>query len=293
VIVAIDLGGTKVAGALVTGRGAIRHRLTEAVDRRSSTAVVRQMERLARLLSAEAADVSGVGIAVPGLVRPNGRVWAPNLPGWRSVPLAALMRRALRLPVVVESDRNAAVLGESWRGAARGKRDVVVVMLGTGIGAGLLSGGAIVRGAHELSGCAGWQVVSDRIDRRARRVGALEALAAGPALARRRAGGRQRDARELAEAARSGDRRARKMFVDAGELLGRGVANIISLLNPEVVVLSGGLMEAADLFLPALRRVALASAQPLAAAKTRIVVSRLGADANLLGAAWIALGDRP
>jgi glucokinase len=289
VIVAIDLGGTKIAAAIVTERGAIRQRLTEPVDRRSSTAVVRQVLRVARRLKDEAdSKVSLVGIAVPGLVRPDGRVWAPNLPGWRSVPLASLVRPALGVPVVVESDRNAAVLGESWKGAARGKRDVVVLMLGTGIGAGILSGGRIVRGAHELSGCAGWQVVTDRADARARRVGALESLAAGPALARH---GRASEARDLASAARRGNRRARKLFADAAVLLGRGVGNIISLLNPEVVVLSGGLMEAADLFVPSLRRVALASAQPLAARKTRIVVSSLGADANLLGAARVAMNQ--
>ena len=291
-IVAIDLGGSKVAGALVTARGRIRGRVVEPLDRRSSTAIVRQVHRIARRLLDEAGSAGGIGIAVPGLVRPNGRVWAPNLPGWRSVPLASRLRRLLGVPVVVESDRNAAVLGESWKGAARGRHDVVVLMIGTGIGAGILSGGRIVRGAHELSGCAGWQVVTDDVDARARRVGALEALAAGPAIARH---ARVRDTRELATAARRGDRRARKSFAHAGALLGRAVANIVSLLNPEVIVLSGGLTDAANLFLPSLRHVALTSSQPLAASRTRIAVSRLGADANLLGAArvvWDRLEDR-
>lgn len=290
-VIAIDLGGTKIAGALVSERGAIRQRIVEPVDRASASAVVRQVQRIATKLKDDGGPgVSAMGIAVPGLVRPSGRVWAPNLPGWRSVPLASLLRRHLGMPVVAESDRNAAVLGESWKGAARGRRDVVVLMLGTGIGAGILSGGRIVRGAHELSGCAGWLVVTDRGDARTRRVGALEALAAGPALARQ---GRAAEARDLANAAGRGSRRARALFANAGALLGRGVANIISLLDPEVVVLTGGLTDAARLFLPTLRRVVLSSAQPLAARRTRIVVSRLGADANLLGAARAALDMNP
>src|ERR1043166_5623375 len=102
---------------------------------------------------------AAAAVAVPGLVRPNGTVWAPNLPGWNALPLASRLRQSLGLPVVVESDRNAAVVGDCWRGAARGKSDVIVLMIGTGIGAGILSGGRIVRGAHELSGCAGWLTV--------------------------------------------------------------------------------------------------------------------------------------
>ena len=107
---------------------------------------------------------------MPGLVRRDGTVWAPNLPGWKRMALARRLKGALGVPVMVESDRNAAVLGKTWRGAARGKSDVIVLMLGTGIGAGILSGGRLVRGAHELAGCAGWMVVTDEygVEARAR-----------------------------------------------------------------------------------------------------------------------------
>ena len=92
-----------------------------------------------------------VAVAVPGLVRPDGTVWAPNLPGWEQIPLAKNLASALGIPVQVESDRNAAILGECWVGAARGKSDAIALMIGTGIGAGILSGGHIIRGAHQLS----------------------------------------------------------------------------------------------------------------------------------------------
>jgi glucokinase len=281
--IAVDLGGTKVAVAAVSANGKIRARKTEPVDTSSTDAPVEQIVRLVRQVDGE---FTAMGVAVPGLVRRNGTVWAPNLPGWDAVPLARTLRKRLRVPILVESDRNAAVLGEAWRGAARGKSDVIVLIVGTGIGAGILSGGRIIRGAHELSGCAGWMVVTDHQNEFARQCGSLESLTAGPALVR---SGRA-PAEQLADAARRGNSQAKQLFTRAGVLLGRAVANLISLFDPEVIVLGGGLAGAADLFLDDLKRVARETAQPLAAPQVEITVSSLGHDANLLGAARLALG---
>lgn len=288
-VLAVDLGGTKVACAIVDTGGRIVGRRAEPVDTRAQIAPVKQIARVAQQLAAEAGGFHAAGIAVPGLVRRNGRVWAPNLPGWNSVPLARLLQRNIGVPIVVESDRNAAVLGETWRGAARGKSDVVVLIVGTGIGAGILAGGRLLRGAHELSGCAGWMVITEADRKLFRKIGTLEALAAGPALAR--AAKRKLTAIELADAARTGDRRARELFEQAGRRLGLAVANIINLFDPEVVVLGGGMAAAADLFYDELRRIALERAQPLAARQVRIAVSKLGGDANLLGMAKLALEE--
>lgn len=276
-VIAIDLGGTKVAAAAVDGRGKLRGRVEEPVNKSSQSTPVDQMVRLVKAIGGGDA----VGVAVPGLVRSNGTVWAPNLPEWNAVPLGRLLRKRLRVPIVVESDRNAAVLGETWRGAARGKRDVIVLMIGTGIGAGILSDGRLIRGAHELSGCAGWMVVTEETNDRTAQSGSLEALAAGPALSG--------DPLWLANKARNGDRGAQATFKRAGGLLGSAVANLISLFDPETIVLTGGLTNAADLFLEELTRVARLRAQPLSAPQVEIVVSKLGLEANLLGAAHLAL----
>jgi glucokinase len=276
-VIAVDLGGTKVAVAAVDERGKIRDRLEEKVDATSTDAPIDQIVRLARAIGV----TDAVGVAVPGLARRNGTVWAPNLPNWDAVPLARILKRKLRVPVIVDSDRNAAVLGEAWRGAARGKRDVVVLIVGTGIGAGILSDGRLVRGAHELSGCAGWMVVTEEVNEKTRGSGSLESLAAGPALSA--------DTAWLANKARNGDRDAQAAFKRAGSLLGSAVANLISLFDPETIVLTGGLTNAADLFLDELIRAARDRAQPLSAPKIDIVVSRLGLEANLLGAARLAL----
>jgi glucokinase len=314
---AADLGGTKLSAAVVDDRGRILARTAEPVDLSSADAPVEQICRMAAKLAAAAGvkprrgsrrrrsrSWTAVGIAVPGLVRRSGTVWAPNLPGWKRVPLARMIERRLGTPVVVESDRNAAVIGEAWRGAARGKSDVIALIVGTGIGAGIVSGGRLVRGAHELSGCAGWMVVSEEEPYEFRRVGCLEAVAAGPGVVRAvirallegsssalsRLPREKMSAQDVAEAARQGDRLARKVFERAGVFLGSGVANLISLFDPQVIVVGGGLAAAADLYFDTLRRTALERCQPLAARQVKIRVSRLGHDANLLGAARLALG---
>ncbi len=287
-VVAVDLGGTKLAAALVNGKGQVSKQMTLVVDTRSSLAPVNQIVEVAReLIRARGGkkNISGIGVAVPGLVRRDGTVWAPNLKGWRRMALAQRLKRALGLPVMVESDRNAAVLGEMWCGAARGKNDAIVLMLGTGIGAGILSGGNLVRGAHELSGCAGWMVVTETNGRTAQNVGQLESLAAGPAIAR--AAGAL-NAEDVAEAARRGDRASINIYVEAGRMLGYGVANLVSLFDPEIVVIGGGLAKASDLFLDALRKGVKERAQPIAASRVRIVTSPLGSHANLLGVARLA-----
>ncbi len=304
-VLAVDLGGTKVASALVDRKGKVLTQKSVSVDVSSTLAPVKQIVELARELAGGKrlqGKIAAMGVAVPGLVRRDGTVWAPNLSGWKRMPLARRLHHALGVPVVVESDRNAAVLGEAWRGAARGKNDAIVLMLGTGIGAGILSGGRLVRGAHELSGCAGWMVVTDQHGPATQGVGQLESLAAGPAIASaakkklaQGIGGLLKEipveaitAHEVAEAARRGDSASIEVYLEAGRLLGYGVANLVSLFDPEIVVIGGGLAKASDLFLNALRKAMKEMAQPIAAKQVRVVASRLGNKANLLGAAWAA-----
>ncbi|MGA7617338.1 MAG: ROK family protein [Thermoanaerobaculia bacterium] len=286
-VLAVDLGGTKIATAVVGSTGRLTQEHEQPVDTSSPESPIDQIVALYRDTARTKTSVTAIGIAVPGLVRRDGTVWAPNLTGWDAVPLARELRQRLRLPVAVESDRNAAVLGESWRGAARGKSDVIVLIVGTGIGAGILSGGRLVRGAHELSGCVGWMVVTDARSEEGKRVGSLEALVGGPALARA-ANLNGAGAVSVAEAARNGDEGARDVFLQGGWRLGLAVANLVSLFDPEVIVLTGGVTSAADLFLVETRRSANEYAQPLSMPEVEIVVSELGSRANLLGAARLA-----
>jgi glucokinase len=304
-VLAVDLGGTKLAVALANRNGKLSSKKSVSVNVNSSLEPVKQIVAMAQELvgtNLVGKNIAAVGVAVPGLVRRNGTVWAPNLPGWQRMPLERRLKTALCVPVVVESDRNAAVLGETWRGSARKKSDVIVLMLGTGIGAGILIGGRLVRGAHELSGCAGWMVVASEYDAQAQRVGQLESMAAGPGIAlaarkelARGIGGLLEEippesvnACEVAEAARRGDVLSIEVYLEAGRLLGYGVANLVSLFDPEIVVIGGGLARASDLFIEALRNAVKERAQPISAKQVRIVASKLGGDANLLGVARLA-----
>jgi glucokinase len=311
-VLAVDLGGTKCAAAVVNRKGRIVSERTVLVDQSSSSGPVRQIVQLAQALAAGITPKDrfvAAGVAVPGLVRPNGTVWAPNLPGWERMPLANRLSRSLRIPVVVESDRNASLFGERWRGAARGKSDAIVLMIGTGIGAGIMSGGHLVRGAHELSGCAGWLTLSLDSNSKSSATGELESLTAGPGIAnaaRRRLQGGDKSslsqfdsdkitAREVAVAARSGDQMCLSVFHHAGRWLGFGIANMVSLFDPEIVIIGGGMAAAADLYLDSLRDAMRERAQPLAAKKVKVVVSTLGDRANLFGCgrlAWQSLEIR-
>jgi glucokinase len=302
---AVDLGGTKCSAAVIDRKGRILSRRTALVNVDSPSAPISQIVGLARDLAGgknpKHAYIAA-GIAVPGLVRSNGTVWAPNLPGWQKMPLASRLRRLLGIPVLVESDRNAAVLGECWRGAARDKSDVIVLMIGTGIGAGILSGGRIIRGAHDLSGCVGWLTVTRANVPFASERGELESLAAGPAIARI---AQQRvqhgetsclaelslskiTAHDVAAAARRGDHLCLDIFTQAGRFLGYAVANLVSLFDPEIIVLGGGMAAIADLYLSSLQSTMLERAQPLAVKKVKITVSKLGETVNLLGCARLA-----
>lgn len=293
-VIAIDLGGTKLAVALVSSQAEVLHQEALPTDLSNKVACLKQVIAAARLGQEWArGKIKAIGVSVPGLVRRDFTVWAPNLPGWQRVPLARHLQAATGLPIIVESDRNASVLGEVWRGAAMGATDAAYLIVGTGIGLGILAGGRLLRGANELSGCAGWLVLG-RVtpDNSMRRLGVLEKLAAGPAIGAAGAsalGHNVTSARDVFIAARAGNRAALGIIREAATHLGIAVANIISLFNPQVVVLGGGVGEAGPILLKPLRETALRWAQPLAARSVRIVSSRLHSQAALFGVARLAL----
>ena len=287
-VLAADIGGTKVAAACIARSGKITHRCEAPTPAEGGGAVVDLVVRLLRQLPQEKA--CSIAVDVPGLAWPDGSVWAPNIRGWKRCPLGRILRRRFKLPVLVESDRNAFVVGESWRGAARHCSDVVFLIVGTGIGAGILSGGQLLRGHGELAGAVGWLAVGDAFLPRYEFTGCLEAHAAGPAIASAasRVLHRRVSAREVALMARGGNKAAREILQEAGRHLGRALANLVSTLNPEIIVIGGGVAEAGDLLLGPAREEMNRWAQPLAAKQVRVVRSRLQANAGLLGAARLA-----
>jgi glucokinase len=310
----IDVGGTKISSALFTGDGEIVARAKVPIDKDGGHKAAGQVAAIVGELETLAGEHGGrlraAALCVPGVVfRGSGLVWAPNIPGWDHYPLAervgAAREEKHRFHVLIESDRSAYVLGERWLGAAKGADDAVFLAVGTGIGAGIISGGRLIRGAGDIAGAVGWFALNPNFKDDYAAMGCFEAEASGGSVGRkagralkagrptmmRELAGRDADALTaeiVAEAARKRDFLAQNLIGETVTYLGMGIANIVSILNPEIVVLGGGLFQASDLLLEPVRREFRRWAQPLAARAVRIEVSALGEDAGLVGCGRLA-----
>ncbi len=310
--IGVDVGGTKVLGALVDDDGAVlaqEQRSTPPQDGPgAASAVVATVVAVVTAL-AEGRDVDGVGVAVAGRVDPDRRHVrsAANL-GWDHQPLAADVESATGLRTVVENDANAAAWAEHRYGAGVGVDDLVVVTVGTGIGGALVLGGRLHRGASGSGGEIGHAVhVVDGLPCGCGRTGCFEQYASGRALvreARALAAERPDDAalllslagsadevsgHHVTAAAVDGDPVARLAFRRIGDHLGRGLADLAEVLDPRAFVVGGGVSDAGDLLLePA--RTALARELPdwSPADVPAVLRAALGAGAGAVGAADLA-----
>ncbi|HEX6559651.1 MAG TPA: ROK family protein [Longimicrobiales bacterium] len=283
-IAAIDLGGTKLAGALFSADGRILHRAVVPLDGRTGAGVGGLIAQLVRDLAGHG-DVDAVGVAVPGIYHSDrGTVWAPNIPGWEDYPLRDELQGTTSAAVVVESDRTCYIMGEQWQGHARGARNAIFVAVGTGIGAGILIDGRVLRGAHDVAGATGWLVLDGEYRAEYAACGNFEYHAAGPGIAR--AAGLA-SAEAAFEAYARGDARAVAAIESAVSYWGRAVANYVSLFNPEVIVFGGGVFGPAAMLLDDIHAEALKWAQPISIGQVKLYASALGSDAGLYGAAAV------
>lgn len=291
-VLALDLGGTKIAAAEVTADGAITHRKQIEVPAGGGGEVVDSIRALIRTLDYETAHA--IGICVPGIAYADGSVWAPNIPGWERVPLASILAKEFGTQITVESDRSAFVVGEAWCGAASGHKDVVFLVIGTGVGAGIISDGHLLRGAGGSAGALGWTAVESAVppgfEQAYRHGGCLESHLAGPSIARAAslAFGRDVTTRELITMARRYDETARQVLTHAGHYLGLILANLVSTLNPTHIIIGGGMAAAGGLLLDPARETMKQWAQPIAVRHVKVLLSKLGHDASLLGMARLA-----
>lgn len=307
-IIAVDLGGTKLACAAFGEDGDIRSRDVAAVgNRRGHDIAALVVDRVRALLaSAGRADGVRVGICVPGIYHARrGTVWAPNIPDWDAFPLRDVVSDALGPDAVlrVDSDRAAYILGETWRGAARGARDAIYLGVGTGIGAGILVDGRVVRGHGDIAGAIGWLALERPYRAEWGPHGCFEHQASGPGLVRvahelmdadSRYTGALRQVASLTTADvfaahDRGDATAGRVIDNAVALWGMATANLVSLFNPEIIVFGGGVFGPAAAFIDRIREEACRWAQPIAMQQVRLVASTLGGDAGLYGAAQLAL----
>jgi glucokinase len=312
-ILAVDIGGTKVAVGLIDLTGKILASDQLPTCQTGPEDGIRQiidlLEKLLANTGTELDQVKAIGIGIPAVLEPETDfvIWGPNLNGWRNVDLRSGLASHFGIPVCVEYDGHTAVLGEWWVGAGRSYRSMVDIIIGTGLGGGMVLDGRLFRGRNRLAGAAGWfglTLDADRQTENARSIGYWESRIAGPAVAERAKKvarlnpGSALDAlniegRVSAETvfalASQGDPIA-KQFCDqlAGEI-GVGIANVVSLVDPEVVILGGGMGSNCGVLLPRIREVVNCWAQPISAKAVDIVLSKLGPQAGLLGAAYGAL----
>ncbi len=238
-------------------------------------------------------EILGVGIGISGFVDAARGIelYSPIL-GWREVPLAAPLSQLVGLPVYLENDVNALTLAERWYGAGRAFRNFVCVTVGEGIGAGVVIGGELYRGAAGGAGELGHTTINPDGPRcRCGERGCLEVYASDRFLLSQAKALGYESIEELTAVARDGDRAAQAVFTKMGRALGIGVKNLVNLLNPEAVVLGGERLDAADLFLPAFEEQVRRHSFPKEAEDLVIVPAELGEEGFLIGAATLAVRE--
>ncbi len=307
--IGIDVGGTNVKIALVDDNGGILY--SNSVPTRAEMGyeyTVNNIKQAIRDLMSETkvTNIEGIGFDFPGQIDyKNGIVrLAPNIPGWVNIPIAKIIEDEFKIPTRIDNDVHCAALGELNFGAGKGCENFICMTVGTGIGSGIVINGKLVRGAsnaagelghiklqmHEgpLCGCGDY--------------GCLEAFASGPSIVAMAEeyimGGKSTKYREIAngseitpfvvaEAAKQGDPVARRIFTRVGEYIGFGLASVVNLLNPEKIIIGGGVADAGDILLNPIRETIKKRAMVVAESAVEIVPAKLGNTAGVIGASLL------
>jgi glucokinase-like ROK family protein len=252
-VVGVDLGGTNTKAGILTGAGILESQTVVHTPATGRYALIAHLIDVLRHKLEEARNpVKAVGIATAGWVDSDrGRIVyaTENLPGWTGMPLARPIEDTLGLPVAIENDVNALAIGERYFGAGRGVDDFICVTLGTGVGGGCYSGGRLLRGAHSLANAIGHIAVSNTGEACPCGLrGCLESYASAAALVRY-AQGNYSSAKEVIQAARAGAHDARSALKKYAEYLAVGIASMVHMLDPELLILAGGIAEENEILL--------------------------------------------
>lgn len=305
-VIGVDLGGTKLLAGVVDGDLAVHHRAFRPAP---TEAVLDALEDVAReLIEVAEAPITAVGMGIPSLMDAvtGAALWTNHL-DLEGIAVADLMTERLGLPVAVDNDANVAMLAEHRAGAARGARHAVMLTVGTGIGGAAIVDGRLLRGARGAAGEWGHLVVEldgPPCPGNCPGRGCLEAVASGLALALEgtaaaqanpdsalgaaHRAGRAITGALVCELAHDGDAAAREAIEVVGRRLGAGLASIANALDPEVIVIGGGVIAAGELLLAPARAELAARALPPVARAVRVEPARFGAESGMLGAALLA-----
>ncbi|MEO6187774.1 MAG: ROK family protein [Ginsengibacter sp.] len=311
-VIAIDLGGTKIAAALFNDEGEIissdRRQLENRKGKEVALLVIEMANELLRKSQQRDLHVFALGICVPGIAySKTGKVWLPNIPGWEDYPLRKELKNGLsdkELTIKIESDRSCYILGEVWKGNAVGCSDAIFLSVGTGIGAGILAGGHVLHGSNDIAGSIGWMALQKPFQEKYIACGCFEYSASGEGIVRVAKEWMENHnesilqnkvssltAKDVFDAYDSNDLLARKVVTIAIEYWGMAVANLVSIFNPEKIIFGGGVFGPALKFLDAIYEEAKKWAQPISILQVTLEGSALGSEAGLYGAGYLALND--
>lgn len=298
-IIGIDIGGTKIAAALVGPGGQVKARSQRPTPvERGVEAILATVVELVESLRAIESEITAIGVGSAGQVDSESGIVVDaneNLPGFRGLALRDYLQSALHLPVVVDNDVKAAALAEARLGAGRRSQQMLLVMVGTGIGGALVVNGQIYRGAASIAGEIGHIPFMPVEGRRCScgRPGCIEAYASGRAISdiymQSSHADQVSDVRTIAERARVGDELARSVLSQAGYALGLTLGGLLNILNPDTLVLGGGVLQVEGLFLDPLTRGMGEQALPRMLEACRLQRMELTHDAVLIGASLLAL----
>lgn len=310
----MDLGGTHLRAATVSCDGQIHFRHKQNTPRAESPneivgAIVEAARESERQENAAGQKIRAVSVVVPGTVNVAQGivVKAPNVPSLDGFSLAAGLTKELDLPAIVENDANAAAVGEMWQGAGRGRTAIVCVTLGTGVGGGIILDGKLWRGVNDSAAEIGHMCVDPfgGVACTCGSRGCLEVYASATAIVRMTREARPRHpnsvlptnveltSEAIYRAGVAGDALALEVFRRMGIYLGIGLANLINILNPETIVIGGGVVNGWSLFEKHVNHEVAERAFPIPAAQVKIVPAECGDDAGLLGAARLAFTASP
>lgn len=308
-LLAIDLGGTKLSSAVFTKDGLMQNRSYRLLEKRQGHeigALIKE-EVLNQLQTAAQGkqEIHAIGVSVPGISdQKKNTVWAPNLSGWEQYPLYnEILQVSNGILPIIESDRACYILGETWQGAAIGAEDAIFMAVGTGIGAGILANGHIIRGSNDIAGAIGWLALKPSYQEKYKNCGQFESYTSGEGIARlaqellaekKDYTGALKDLNELTAytiftAHEQRDEIAIAVINQCIEYWGMAIANLVSLFNPQKIILGGGVFGPAVAFIPSIYLEAKKWAQPISSTQFELLPSALGTDAGLYGAAYAAL----
>lgn len=311
--IGIDVGGTNVKIALVDENGKIIYSNSVPTYAKMGyeytvNNIKQAIKDLMKETETQPKDIQGIGFDFPGQVDYKTGVvkLAPNIPGWVNVPIAQMIEEEFHIPTKIDNDVRCAALGEMLFGAGRGCENFVCITVGTGIGSGLVVNGQIVRGASNAAGELGHikLQMKDGPICGCGDTGCLEAFASGPSIVAMAQdyikGGKSTKFREMAaaeggeitpymvaKAAEAGDPVAKRIFEIVGEYIGIGLTSVINLLNPEKVIIGGGVAEAGDLLFNPIRKTIKERAMVVAGEAVEIVPAQLGNSAGVIGASML------